>query len=120
MTGRPTKYTKEFEEKAQDYLVNYANYEQAFPSNIGLALHLGIAESTLYKWAKEKGKERFSEILDDINAKQQMVAWHKGMTGEYNANLVKLLLGKHGFSEKQTIEHEGVTFNMSFGEDEAD
>ena len=101
--ARPTKYTKELIELAEQYLENYEKYDHAFPSDIGLADVLGIATSTLHTWNKEEGKEQFSNILDKINTKQQLVAWNKGLKGEYNANLVKLLLGKHGFSEKSEL-----------------
>lgn len=98
--GRPTKYTPELLEKAEEYLHTYEQYDHAFPSDIGLTMVLGIASSTLYKWAEDPDKAEFTEILGKINKSQQLVAWNKGLKGEYNANLVKLLLGKHGFSEK--------------------
>lgn len=102
--ARPTKYTPELLEKAWHYVENYEEYGQAFPSDIGLASAINIADSTLYEWAKHEDKPEFSEILEKINRDQQFVAWNKGLRGEYNANLVKLLLGKHGFSDKQTLE----------------
>lgn len=106
--GRPTKYTPELLEKARDYLHTYETiYDQAFPSDIGLARVIGITTSTLYEWAKDPEKKEFSDILDEINADQQLVAWRKGLKGEYNASLVKLLLGKHGYSDKSENEHKG-------------
>ena len=98
--GRPSKYTPELLEKAWHYLEHYEEYGCAFPSDFGLGLALDIHSSTVYEWAKDKKKKEFSEILDKINVSQQQVAWDKGLRGEYNANLVKLLLGKHGYSEK--------------------
>lgn len=99
--ARPTKYTPELLEAARAYLVNYEDHEHAFPSAVGLADVLEIGETTLYRWAGEEGKEEFRDILDAINRKQQLVAWNKGLKGDYNANLVKLLLGKHGYHDKQ-------------------
>lgn len=103
--ARPTKYSPELLDKAAEYISNYSNYEHAFPSDIGLADVLGIGTTTLYRWAEEEGKEAFRDILDAINRKQQIVAWQKGLTNEYNANLVKLLLGKHGYHDKQDTVH---------------
>ena len=111
--ARPTKYTPELLEAAREYLVSYAEHEHAFPSAVGLADVLEISESTLYAWAKEEGKEEFSDILDAVSRKQQLVAWNKGLKGEYNANLVKLLLGKHGFSEKVDQSHTSPDGSMT-------
>lgn len=98
--ARPTKYTPELLEAARAYLVNYEDHDHAFPSAVGLADVLEIGETTLYRWADEEGKEEFREILDAVNRKQQLVAWNKGLKGEYNPTLVKLLLGKHGYHDK--------------------
>lgn len=105
--GRPTKYTPELVEKAREYVDTYDMYDHAFPSDIGLCEVLGISTATLYVWAKDEHKSEFIDILDRINIRQQQVAWNKGLKGEYNANLVKLLLGKHGFSEKNQQEISG-------------
>jgi len=100
-TGRPTKYTPALLGKAREYVTTYEDYNHAFPSDIGLADVLGISTSTLYDWAQQESKKEFSDILGKINSSQQLVAWNKGLKGEYNANLVKLLLGKHGYHDKQ-------------------
>lgn len=99
--ARPTKYTPELLEAARVYLTNYEDHDHAFPSDIGLADVLEISTTTLYDWAKHEDKEEFSDILDQINRKQQLVAWNKGLRGDYNPTLVKLLLGKHGYHDKQ-------------------
>ncbi len=52
--SRPTKYTPELLAKAKEYLESYST---AIPSHIGLAYYLGIANSTMYAWSKEEGKE---------------------------------------------------------------
>ena len=110
--GRPTKYTEKLLKKARDYVTNYKKYGHAFPSDIGLARVLNISTPTLYDWNQDPGKHEFSSILDDINTDQQMVAWNKGLRGEYNANLVKLLLGKHGFSDKVEQDHKTTDGSM--------
>lgn len=102
--GRPSKYTPELLKKAREYINNYEQHDHAFPSDIGLAFVLGIANSTLYEWAKHEDKKEFSDILEVINTKQQLVAWNKGLKNEYNANLVKLLLGKHGYGDNSNVD----------------
>lgn len=110
--GRPTKYTPELIKKAQEYLRIYESIDHAFPSDIGLATYLDIHTSTVYDWAEHEDKKEFSDILDKINAEQQRVAWFKGLTGTYNASLVKLLLGKHGYSEKTEQDHKSSDGSM--------
>lgn len=110
--GRPTKYTPELLEKARQYIYEYEKYDHAFPSDIGLALVLGISKTSLYDWAQHEDKKEFSDILDVINDTQQIVAWNKGLKNEYNATLVKLLLGKHGFSDKVESDHKSSDGSM--------
>ena len=101
--GRPTNYDKDIVEKAWAYVDRYEEYGHAFPSVVGLCKVINRSRTTLYDWASQKDNE-FSYILEAINENQELVAWNKGLTGAYNANLTKLLLGKHGYSEKQEIQ----------------
>lgn len=106
--GRPTKYTPELVEKAKHYLEHYAEYDDVIPSIVGLALVLDITRETIYKWAKEEGKETFTDILAKINIKQERVLIGKGLSNEFNSNIVKLVLGKHGYHDKQDTSLTGA------------
>lgn len=109
--GRPTTCTPEIQEKAWEYVNGgWEELDHAFPSTVGLCDFLSIGRSTLYLW-RDRDDNRIMDILDAINTKQQLVAWNKGLKGDYNANLVKLLLGKHGYSEKQDNTHSGPDGN---------
>ncbi len=90
-TGRPTKYTKELIEKAKDYVDNYMEHEDMIPSIASLSLVLGVDRSTLYAWEKEY--KEFSYILADIKAKQEKILINKGLSGDFNSNITKLVLG---------------------------
>lgn len=46
-------------------------------------------------------------ILERIELTQEIVPINGGLTGEMNSNIVKLVLGKHGYSDKAAIEHSG-------------
>lgn len=98
--GRPTKYNELTLEVAENYLRNYAKYGHAIPSNAGLSLVLGIRRETVQAWANDPEKEAFSHILDEIQAEQEQILLSKGLTGEYNSNIAKLVLGKHGYTDK--------------------
>lgn len=98
--GRPTKYTPELVAKAWDYIDNYAPH--VIPSAIGMSMVLNVDESTLYAWAKDEDKE-FSQILAKCKSAQHFTLIEKGLTGDFNSNIVKLVLGKHGYSDKTAI-----------------
>lgn len=105
-TGRPTDYNASILEKANNYLINYKDEGDVIPSIAGLAVVLKIARSTIYDWAKQEEKKAFSDILDDILSKQEQVLMNKGLTGEFNSNITKLALGKHGYHDKQEVDNK--------------
>mgnify|MGYP006162671285 CR=1 FL=1 len=70
---------------------------------------MGIARSTLKKWGKDPGKEEFSAILALMKAKQERVLINKGLLGEFNSNIAKLMLGKHGYRNKVQVEVKSKT-----------
>jgi hypothetical protein len=72
-----------------------------------MCLQLDISESTLYDWG---GKHpEFSDILAKVKLTQYVITMDGGLSGEMNANLVKLLMGKHGLSDKiDNISSDGT------------
>ncbi len=107
--GRPSTYNKEVLQQCYFYLENYDNEDigDMIPSVEGLAGYINRARSTLHKWRGEAGKEEFSVMLDKINETQKKVLINKGLSGEFNSNITKLILGVHGFSEKSQRENTG-------------
>jgi hypothetical protein len=105
--GRPTKYNEEILDKAKEYLNVYESLGDVIPSIEGLSLHLDIVRSTIYDWEGQEGKEEFSDILRKINAKQHQVLINKGLSNDFNSAITKLVLGKHGYHEKQQQEISG-------------
>lgn len=105
--ARPTKYSKELLEKAEEYLDTYESIGDVIPSVEGLSLFLEVGRRTIYDWQKQEGKEEFSHILGQINAKQHQVLINKGLSNDFNSAIAKLVLGKHGYSEKNQTEISG-------------
>lgn len=106
--GRPSKYTPELLEKAREYIENHIKYGDVVPSHAGLATEIGITRATLYDWAKDPEKAEFSYILDECNRKQERLLLSGALVGDMNANIAKLMLGKHGYSEKHQQEITGA------------
>lgn len=103
--GRPTKLSKEVIQQAWDYVDGFEAYGHAVPSVVGLCKVINRARSTVYAWSEEENNE-FSDILRAINENQELVTFNRALTGDYNASIAKLLLGKHGYSDKQEIKAE--------------
>lgn len=104
--SRPTKYNSKLVEKARNYLDDYQQYEHVIPSTAGLAVVLGVSRETLYAWGREKTE--FSDILCNIQAKQESVLINNGLQGTFNSAITKLVLGKHGYHEKQDQHLSGA------------
>jgi len=98
MMGRPTKYDKTIIPKTIDYMNNYDDYHDVFPSVEGLAVALGVGRTTVYRWEDEK--EDFRNTLDALRTQGIRVLFNKGLKNEANAMMCKLALGNHGITEK--------------------
>jgi len=134
--GRPTILTKELKERAQLYIQECEDVETEFhktrgeksdsfdkviqvklPTIEGLALYLGTARSTLYEW-RDLDKE-FSDIFDKLLQKQANMLISKGLSGDYNPTIAKVLLTKHGYREGNEVtgkdgEKLTITFDEAF------
>lgn len=97
--ARPTKWSKELEEQAYDYIRDYGNHGHMIPSIEGLAIVLDLHRDTLYDWAKDKNKG-FSDILGKLLQMQQQKLIDGGLSNKFNSAITKLVLGKHGFHDK--------------------
>ena len=100
--GRPTKLTPAVIETSKDYLDNYETYGDVIPSMAGLSDAINVAISTVHLWATKEGTE-FSELAKQIHNRQGKVLCNGGLKGDYNASIAKLMLTKHGYSDKQEL-----------------
>lgn len=97
--GRPSKLAVSLE-KAKAYLMGeYKTVGDVVPSVAGLACYLGISRSTAQEYAKEN--QAFSGTLAAIKTLQENSLINKGLMGEFNPTIVKLMLSNHGYAEKQ-------------------
>jgi hypothetical protein len=99
--GRPTDYTPKLLKAAWDYVENHE--DDLVPSVAGLCDRININRSTAYEWAKDKDKE-FSNILEAVSRKQEQKLLKNGLDGTFNPTITKLMLTKHGYSDKQETD----------------
>ncbi|HCT3692519.1 TPA: DNA-packaging protein [Proteus mirabilis] len=114
--GCPSKLTDELIAKAKEYLYGgYESFGDVVPSVAGLSCYLAIARSTTYEYAKQdsvQGRE-FSDIVEGILSLQENKLINGGLKGDFNASIAKLMLAKHGYSEKQEVDHTSSDNSMS-------
>lgn len=104
-SGRLTNCTDEVIEIAQNYPDEYdTKYDHAIPSVVGLCSVIKRSKSTVYEWAGKEGHV-FTDIIKAINEKQEFVLASMGLKGLYNSTITKLLLTKHGYSDKVDTDH---------------
>lgn len=115
MAGRPTDYRPEMVQKTREYLGSFeqsAEYDkdakprEVVPTIVGLAIRLGVSRKTLYEWLKEpEGEERvdkseFRDIVEALLSEQEISLLNRALVGDFNPNMSKLMLSKHGYAEK--------------------
>jgi len=96
--ARPTKYSEELLDIARDYLKNFRKHGDFVPSVEGLADTLDIHRDTVYDW-KDKYDE-FSDIYKKVLTKQARGLINGGLSNEFNASTTKMMLTKHGYSDR--------------------
>lgn len=102
--GRPTIYSLEIVEKARSYVEkDFKELEHFIPSIAGLCVHLKMSRDTIYDWCKDPEKKEFSDIIDDLKEKQEHTLLAGGLGGGFNSTITKLVLGKHGYSDKTEL-----------------
>lgn len=96
--GRPSKWQDCIEPAWQYVNGGFQQENDVFPSVAGLAVALGVSRESIHAWARENPE--FSDIVKALMAKQEKMLKNGGILGEYNASITKLLLTKHGYSDK--------------------
>lgn len=108
--GRPSLFNQGMIDKAKEYVSFFQEYKsqeevendvEVIPSIAGLSLFLGVSRSTVYEWAKQN--KEFSNTLDDLLGTQEVSLLNGGLRGRFNAQISKLALANHGYSDKQEV-----------------
>lgn len=106
--GRPSLLDEEKLQKAKDYLLGgYEEIGNIVPSTAGLCCYLGVGKSTVHDWAKDTPENRlnplkveFSDTLEAIQTKQEMILINGGLSQQFSGVITKLMLTNHGYSDK--------------------
>jgi hypothetical protein len=112
-TGRPTVYGPELLKMARGYLTSYKDMGDLVPSVAGLACVLGITRETCYAWARDPEKQIFSDILSELMQRQERELVNGGLGGNFNAPITKMMMTKHGYSDKLEQDHRSSDGSMT-------
>jgi hypothetical protein len=85
------------------------------PQAVSLALAMGVSKSTIYEWAKDPEKQEFSDILTRVQQTQEQKLINGGLSGGFNPAVTKMLLCKHGYSDKIEQDHKSSDGSMATG-----
>ena len=111
--ARPTKWSKALEKTAWEYVDGkWKDEGHAIPSVVGLCNVLGVHRETLYAWSKDEKKE-FSYILRVCNQNQELTLLNGSLSNGLNANIAKLVLGKHGYHDKAEVDNKSSDGSMT-------
>lgn len=114
--GRPSKYQDDLTLDSICYYIDNFHkkpFNEQFPSIAGLCTYLHIGKDTLLTWLKDSNKEELNQLIQCLLAKQEVLLINSGITGEFNSAITKLLLTKHGYSDKvEAIGFEGSSNNV--------
>lgn len=72
------------------------------PSIEGLAYFLGVTRPLIYEW-KQLYPE-FLYIIEKLQTKQTRTLIDKGVSGDYNSTISKVLLAKQGYKEETSLD----------------
>jgi hypothetical protein len=113
--GRPTKYNREVLDKTIDYILNYKERGDKIPTIAGLSQVLDTTRETITEWSNHPEREEFSVMVSKLMSAQEHELVNKGLDGVYNSGITKLILSKHGYSDRD--DNQGLTLNIQVNRD---
>jgi hypothetical protein len=105
--SRHSELTDQVKKKAMEYLEGgYLTADEVVPTIAGLSCWLDVARKTIYNWAESD--QEFLHITEKIMGSQEKSLLNSALSGKFNAAITKLMLTKHGYSDKQETEITGA------------
>lgn len=96
--GRPSELPQTLE-KAKEYLNGgWKDIGDLVPSIASLACYCGKHRDNIYEYMKQS--QEFTDIAKAISTLQESTLLRGGLSGDFNPSISKLILSKHGYSDK--------------------
>ena len=97
--GRPSEYKESYCDDVNAYLSAYESRGQTIPTREGFCEFIGSTKPTILRWAEAHDEFRYA--LEKIDTQQALRLQNKGLLGEYNPTITKLILSaNHDMKEK--------------------
>jgi hypothetical protein len=122
--GRPTKYIPEIVLGiCKEYLQHYQDEKEVIPSIEGLSFYFykkdyPLTRETIYQWTADEDKQEFSDIINSILVLQGKTLINRGLDGNFNSNIAKLILSKHGYRESHEVSPGNLPVKIVVKKDE--
>ena len=121
INGRPTKLTAEFIGKADEYMDCWEELNEVIPSIAGLSVYTRVSRESIHSWINKEWplevsddiKKKFSDIVAALGATQELKLMNGGLGGSMNPTIAKLILHKHGHSDKAEVDSKSSDGSMS-------
>lgn len=112
--ARPTVYTTELLQKARKYAEGgWRENGEVVPTLAGLAVAIGVTKETCRVWKKDPQKVEFSAFCSSIQQQQEMELVNRGLVGDFAAPITKMMMTKHGYSDRIEQDHQSSDGTMS-------
>ena len=111
--ARPTDCTPDILEKCRDYVDGAYAESSLIPSIVGMCRYVGVARSTLFLWKKDNRNEQFSDYFEQCLENQEEKLLNGGLGGDFNPAITKMILTKHGYSDKIEQAHTSPDNSMT-------
>lgn len=112
--ARTSEYSPEILQAAEDYVSGgWSEAGDLVPTVAGLAIEIGKSRETCYEWATHDDKAEFSDILTRIREIQERKLVNGGLGNIFNPAVTKMMLTKHGYSDKQELDHTSSDRSMT-------
>ena len=113
--GRPNTTAQEQTERnetAKKYVFGgWQDVGDVVPSIAGLACFMGVTRETIYAWRDKDSA--FSDILNSVMALQERGLINGGLAGGFNGPVTKMMLTKHGYSDKIEQDNKSSDGSMT-------
>lgn len=107
--GRPTDLDEDVVNQVWEYLETYRKHGDIVPTIEGLACFIKCSVSAIYQWESRESENgsQFKEAVNAVRASQGKELLNGGLDGSLNSGITKLILTKHGYSDKTQQEVSG-------------
>lgn len=107
--GRPTDLDEDVVNQVWEYLDTYEDQGDIVPTIEGLACFLKCSVASIYTWEsrEDANGSQFLEAINAVRAAQGRKLLNGGLEGTLNSGITKLILTKHGYSDKTQQEVSG-------------